>query len=199
MGEHVHCLALLGYVSSKMQPRSMLWRILILVGCVIFLESMLNPFLTAYWTGIRIPESHSSWPGEMWSFKQQFYYLRGSLATVPLVELSFGEYWLQDWYNWYGFASWTGFALVLMFSLQVLAIAFGSFAIFKNSRSVILLPALLNSLIAVLMITVFNGMSDGYAKTFHIGFWFTLLSSAQFLLASIIYHFPRRHKDSTAN
>ncbi len=196
MGELGCCLTSLGWVSSKRQVRKVLWRILIITGCVIFLASMLNPFLKAHWTSLGIIESQSSWPGEMWSFKQQFYYLRGSLSTLPHVELSFGQYWLQDWDNWYGVAGWTGYALVFMFLLQVLTITSCTIVIFKSSLYLILLPTFLSSLIGVLIIAVSNATLEGYTRTFQLGFWLTLLSIASFLSGAIAYYFPRRHKDS---
>jgi len=182
---------------SKTRLRNVVWRVMMVFGCVILLTSVLNPFLNAHWIGLRIPESSTSWPGEMWSFKQLFYYwdMLGP-TTFARVELSFGQYWFQEWHR--RAASWTGYALMLMLVLQVLTIVLGIFVIFKSTRSSILLPALLNSTIVILIIVISNGMAEDYARTFQPGFWLTLLSIVPFLFAAAVYYCLCTHSSSIA-
>ena len=181
--------------ASKTRLRNVLWRVMIVFGCAILLTSVLNSFLDAHWIGPRIPESFSSWPWEMWSFKQHFYYWHMFSPTLAHVERSFGQYWFQDWD---GVASWTGYALMLMLVLQVLTIVLGIFVIFKSTRSSILLPALLNSMIVILIIVISNGMAEDYARTFQPGFWLTLLSIAPFPFAAAVYYCLCKHSSSIA-
>jgi hypothetical protein len=191
MNEFVGSLTLASSIDSKVRWGNVLWRILIAFACAIFLTSILNPFLDAHWTGLRIPEVYSSLPGEMWSFKQHFYYWNIFGPTLAYVELSFGQYWFQDWHM--GIASWTGYALMSIFILQVLTIALGIFLIFKSNRSSIPLPIVLNTLVVILMSVVSNGMKEDFARTFQPGFWLALLSIAPFLLAAVAYFYLRRH------
>lgn len=197
MDDFGQALTPISSAGSKTQLRNVVWRVMMAFGCAILLTSVFNPFLNAHWIGLQIPGSASSWPGEMWSFRQHFYCWRSDMFDRRLarVERSFGQYWLQDWRE---IASWTGYALMLMLVLQVLTIVLGIFVIFKSTCSSILLPALLNSMIAVLIIVISNSMSKYYARTFQLGFWLTLLSIAPFLFAAAVYPCLCRNSGSTA-
>jgi len=191
MNEFTGSLTLARSIDLKVRWGNVLWRILIAFACAIFLTSILNPFLVTYWVGLRIPEVYSSWPGEMWSYKQHFYYWNMFGPIRVRVELFFGQYWFQDWHM--GIASWTSYALMSIFILQVLTIALGIFLIFKGNRSSITLPIVLNTLVVILMAVVSDGMKEDFGRTFQLGFWLALLSIAPFLLAAVAYFYLRRH------
>lgn len=191
MFKFTHDQVQIGSKDLKMKWASILWRVVTISAIVVFLISIFNPFLNAVWRGLRIPEYFSSWPGEMWSFEQLFYYfdIAGPAALV-YVERSFDQYWLQDWSV--GVASWTGYALMTIFLLQALTIASGVITIVKNNRVLILLPTVSSTLVAALMSIISWSMSYSYEKKLLPGFWLTLLSIPIFLSAIVVYsHFAR--------
>jgi hypothetical protein len=101
------------------------------------------------------------------------------------VERSFDQYWLQNWNI--GVGSWIGYSMMAMFLLQALTIASGVITIMKNSRVLMLLPTLSNTVVVVLMSTISWSMSDSYVRKFLPGFWLTLLSIPIFLSAIVVY------------
>lgn len=177
---------------SKAKWGSILWRVACIFAVAVFLMSIFNPFLGVNWGGLEISDYFSTWPGEMWSFKQNFVYLDISgPAAFAYVERSFVQYWLQNWNI--GVASWTGYALMAMFLLQALTIASGVVAMSKNSRVPMFLSITSNTLIVVLMSTISWCMDGRYARRLLSGFWFTLLSIPIFIFVVVVYcHFVHK-------
>lgn len=173
-----------------------LWRVVVVFSCAVFLVSIFSPFLRADFAGFYIPGYEtgffSSWPGEMWSFKQIFFVWGPSgLAQPSGFVVFFSDYWLQYW--GLGATSWTGYALMAMFVLQVLTVVSCFLVFVKNSRILIILPVAFSSPIVILASLIDGSLNGNLTRgtKLQLGFWLTLVSTIMFFIAVVAYFLTR--------
>jgi hypothetical protein len=164
-------------------------RVLAAFACVLFIGSILYPFLQVQLFGI---ETFTGSPGPetFWSFKVTTVYFRTpDNPGVPIMR----EYWFADYWTEYinyktlELGLGIGYILVFMFGIQVLTILFAILAISRVKPYQFLSATIPNVLITFCMwLTSRAFIHPYYWVEFQTGFWLTFASVTLFLAASIL-------------
>lgn len=151
-------------------------RVLLILGCLLFLGSVLSPFLFVTQSSI-IPEDSDRI--SYWSFKSSTQQVR-SLHLYQTVEYWFYDYWVKE------YAYGPEFPLVFVFMLvaQILTLITGVASIFLNKRILALAPAVLCLMVTASM--VYAGTSLRFWHSYQQGYWLTYPSMLLFLVAFIL-------------
>jgi hypothetical protein len=169
--------------------RKSIFRVLGAFACILFIGSILYPFLQVQLFGI---ETFTGSPGPetFWSFKvTTVYFQTPDNAGVPIVR----EYWFADcWTRYVNYRTMElglgiGYVLVFMFGIQVLTILFAALAISRVKSYPFLSATILNVSITFCMwLTGRAFIYPHYRYEFQAGFWLTFTSVTPFLAASIL-------------
>jgi hypothetical protein len=160
-------------------------QVLTAVGCLLFIASMLLPFLQVRWTGIKIPEALIG-PQDLWSFKET--YVHGYLYDGFVVEVDewwFASYWSRGGEFGPDLGIWVGPVLVFMFEAQILTIISAALAFLKAKPRLLLATSLLSAFTIACMGFIGYAMSRSNEKTLQAGFWLALCSALSFCLTSL--------------
>jgi hypothetical protein len=154
------------------------------IGCILFLCSMLFPFYHC----IFLSMTEQSFSVYYSSYKStvQIYWLRPPFGTPQRIS----EYWLCDY--WFGDyfveefkLSWM---LVLVFITQITALATGVASILINRRILALIPAITCPMVTVLMMCVSASLfkPNLAVDVYQLGYWLTYPSLALFIISFMI-------------
>lgn len=150
------------------------------IGCILFLCSMLFPFYHCIFPTM-IEQSFSVY---YWSYKSavQIYWLRPPFGTPQRIS----EYWLCDY--WFGDTFMKEFGLswvlVFMFAAQAIILGTGITSIFNFKRILALVPTIMCPIVIALMVYTNLRLSHlNLAMDFHqLGYWLTYPSTALFIV-----------------
>ena len=155
-----------------------------LIGCVLFLCSMLCPFYHLIFPTM-IEQSFSVY---YWSFKSavQTYWLGPPFAAPQSVfEYWFCDYWFVDTFV-EGFGlSWV---LVFMFAAQVIILGTGIVSIFSSKRALALVPMITGPMVVASMVYTSLRLSHlNMAVDFYqLGYWLTYPSTVLFIVSFLV-------------
>jgi len=158
-----------------------------ILGCLLFLSSLIFPFYHEFLT-VAAPASEFCF----WSYKYE-------------VSWTFGHdsYWLIDYWHSlqseYGLE--TSWILGAMFTIQLLTLALGLVSIRFNRRSLLFPPVLLSSVVAMLMTHIGEifghpphiGILHAISPEFQVGYYLVFPSLALFLSAFILNEVTKKH------
>jgi hypothetical protein len=171
----------LRYGFSKFSLINLLKKVPIILGCLLFLLSILFPFCS-YYPILTFDDKLICY---YWSFKSSthiFYTLERYIVRIPnrVVDYWFYEYWFS---HLSVFEPWI---LIFMFIIQILTVATGIVSIFNTMRGIILCPVILCSIVLVLMIAITS--IDYYLifGSYQLGYWLIYPSLFLFLLNFIM-------------
>jgi len=155
-------------------------KIPIIVGCLVFLFSILSPFCHS--VPFTIPEMRAT--EYYWSFKVDIYanHLGGHHISR---QYWFIDYWFDSYSGSWSFLSLT-WVLISIFVAQILTLMAGVTPILSNREVLALAPMALCSAVMVLMMNFCQELSGNTDSTYYEkGYWFTCLSLLVFLIAFI--------------
>ncbi len=164
--------------------------VLLLLGCLVFLLSMISPFYLLHAPGMSFPICSNSLT-YYWSFKsfnEKVEFLNFP-PIVPDPQETLTEYWFSDcWYSDYFIERLDlSKTLMAMFALQILTLLAGGISIFARSRLFALFPTVLCIAVILTMIHACVIFSSTYAlDNRQQGYWLTYPSLFLFLSASIM-------------
>ncbi len=159
-------------LSSK--TRILVLRALSVLGCLVFLFSIIFPFLFARYPNSVIEEDVNT--TKFWSFKsytEPFYRVR-----VP-YENWFFDYWIKE----SAYRSEFLALLPLMFAAQILTLVTGVASIFIRKRFLTSVTVVLCSMVVTLMTYVGMSSKVNWYWHFQEGYWLTILSLFVFILS----------------
>ncbi|HML03982.1 MAG TPA: hypothetical protein VK487_11510 [Candidatus Bathyarchaeia archaeon] len=154
--------------------------LLAILGCLVFLFSVISPFFLTI--GLLAPISN-----RYWSYEHDFYN-------------GFGQHESQYWFiNYWGddVSSTMSWGLVLMFTFQLLTLTFGVGSIFFKRRILSIIPVLLCLGVLGLMIYTGNllGLSLGeYQQGYYLVFPSLVLFIVVFILNEVLIKMSMREK-----
>jgi len=171
-------------ITKKSLVFDILKKIPVVIGCLLFLCSMLYPFYHFIFPTM-IEQSFSVY---YWSYKSSgpIYWLSPPFATPQ----SFLEYWFCDY--WFGDTFMKGFGLswvlVFMFAAQVIILGTGITSIFNSKRILALVPTIMCPIVIALMVYTNLRLSHlNLTMDFHqLGYWLTYASTALFIVSFLI-------------
>jgi hypothetical protein len=178
-------------IKGKSLAVCILKKIPAVIGCLLFLCSMLFPFYHSifYTTMIaRPPMIEQSFSVYYWSYKStvQTYRLRPPSGTPQrILEHWLCYYWFRGYFIRELRLSWM---LVLMLITQIAALATSVASILINRRILALIPAITCPMVSVLMICASASLfKSNLAMDFYqLGYWLTYPSTALFIISFII-------------
>ncbi len=163
----------------------MLRRVLMMLGCLLFLSSMILPFLHED-RRYNIEEDLDR--TTYWSFKSLAQQIRSVSFPQPLAPV---EYWFYDyWIREYAYRSELLLVFAFMFVIQILTLIAGTASVFLNKKILALAPTILCPMVTALMVyvgTSFRSWEISYQQ----GYWLTYPSMLLFIAAftlSLIIH-----------
>jgi len=172
--------------SRCLTPLGILRRVLLILGCLLFLASAISPFLFVTRPASIIPED---WDNTyFWSFKSSTQQIRSLRISQEWVEYWFYDYWVRE----YAFMSELSLVFPLMFVVQILTLIAGTASIFINRGT--LAPAILCPMITASMIYVEKTFIHWHS--YQQGYWLTYPSMLLFIVAFILS--LATHKKQTA-
>jgi hypothetical protein len=150
----------------------------VVIGCLVFLFSVISPFFVG-WAPL---STISNYYG---SYRRDFY---GNLQQTPT------QFWFIN--NWEGAGSATmSLALVSMFIFQVLTLVFAVGSVFFNRRILSVAPVLLCLGVLGLMIYTEQTIS-GVLGEYRQGYYLIFPSLALFIFAFILYEVTKKQRTS---
>ncbi len=153
---------------------------------LLFLCSVLSPFLEVSWSGLR---TFVGFPGPLtfWSFRMTNVYFR---APDDLVV---NEYWFLDYWSKYtnygtselGFAMST--VLALLFAAQIFTILFGALVVSK-SKSYLSVSAAVSNIVTIFCMWLVSRVFiyPYFRYVFLVGFWLAFASAILFFAVFIL-------------
>jgi len=161
--------------------------ILLIIGCIVFVFSILFPFYQAL-----VAYSHAGIIfGNYWSFKYDT--SRGWMNRIYTSP----DHVLLDY--WFGQNNPLGqivaLTLIATFTLQFSTIALGLASMFFKKRTLLVTPVC--SSLFVLGLMAYAGKEIGTYGTYEQGFWFVFPSCALFLIAFLINEANKRRKQAS--
>jgi len=160
----------------------MLRRVLMMLGCLLFLSSMILPFLHED-RHYMIEEDLDR--NTYWSFKSLTQQIRTLNFPEP-VECWFYDYWVRE----YADRSELLPVFAFMFMIQILTLIAGTASVFINKRILALAPAMLCPMVTASMIYAYTSFRP-WEVSYQQGYWLTypsmLLFSIAFILSQIIH------------
>ena len=174
----------------------MLRRVLMMLGCLLFLSSMFLPFLHED-RRYNIEEDLDR--TAYWSFKSLTQQIRSASFPQPLATV---EYWFHDyWIREYAYRSELLLVFAFMFVIQILTLIAGSASVFLNEKILALTPAILCPMVTALMVyvgTSFRSWEISYQQ----GYWLTYPSMLLFIAAftlSLLSHKKKTDLQASKN
>lgn len=165
-------------VFSGLKMKLHAWRVITILGCIVFTASIFYPFLQSAWLD-------PSWEKEgytiYWSFREV---MTDSMSSESGIrqDFTFAYCWTQE--QIFGTVPplfpWFGPITLLMFETQVLTVSASCLAVIKEKRYTIILPTLFAATTLLLMILAHEATSYYSGKTFQTGFWLTAISLTLF-------------------
>jgi len=173
----------LGDIDSKSLAVCILKKIPALIGCLLFLCSMLFPFYHFIF-----PTMIEHVSVYYWSYKSavQTYWLSPPFGTPQSIL----EYWFCD--CWFGDTLMKGFGLswvlVFMFAAQVIILGTGITSIFNSKRILALVPTIMCPIVIGLMVYTNLRLShlNLTMDLYQLGYWLTYPSTALFIVSFLI-------------
>ena len=172
---------------NSVRHLGILRRVLLILGCLLFLGSAIFPFLheDRHYMIMTIPIPEDLDQNTYWSFKSSTQQIR-SLHFPEPVEYWFYDYWVKE----YAYRSEFSLVSVLMFVIQILTLIAGTASVFINKRILDLAPAILCPMVTYLMVYVSTSFRS-WEISYQQGYWLTypsmLLFIAAFILSLIIH------------
>jgi len=152
----------------------------IVLGCLVFLYSIILPFYGLVGSTIDGPYWRT-----YWSFKADYFVV----TTRPFLNhYSFFGYWNDN--NFVGSSSAMPYILLAMFTAQVLVLIFGIASVYLRRRAILAAPICM--CLAVLALMSVSG--ELLYGTYQLGYYLVYPSIAMFLLAFILNELQRRDK-----
>ena len=161
-----------------MRDFKLLSRMVVATGTVVFLFSVVLPFLECVYAPlVQIPERSVS-KVELWSFKC-------SVETFGFrhskFELWFFDYWLQF--------SDVSMVYAVVFSIQTLTLSASIAFLFIKKGLLALMPTIICPVSTILMICTFTYLSHapgcGWVN-YHAGYWLTYLAETLFIIGVLL-------------
>jgi len=153
---------------------AMLRRVLMVLGCLLFLSSMILPFLHEDRRYI-IDENLDR--NTYWSFKSLTQQIRSLKLLQPV------EYWFYDsWTREYAYKSEFLLVFAFMFVVQLLTLVAGAASVFINKRILNLAAVILCPIVTALMVYV-GTRFDYWTISYQQGYWLTYPSMLLFIAA----------------
>lgn len=177
-----------GFSSEKSTKKSLVFDVLkkipAVIGCLLFLCSMLYPFYHFIFPTM----TEQRFSVYYWSYKSavQTYWLRPPFATPQSIsEYWFCDYWFVDTFmNGFGL-SWV---LVFMFAAQIIILGTGITSIFSSKRILALVPTIMCPIVIALMVYTNLRLSHLNLTTdfYQLGYWSTYPSTALFIVSFLM-------------
>lgn len=180
--------------SRCLTPLGILRRVLLILGCLLFLGSAIFPFLHEIRGVSIIPEDSDR--TSYWSLKCSTQQVR-SLFLYQTVEYWFYDYWVKE----YAYRSELPLVFVFMLVAQILTLITGVASVFLNKRILALAPAILCPMVTALMVyvgTSFRSWEISYQQ----GYWLTYPSMLLFIAAftlSLLSHKKKTDLQASKN
>jgi hypothetical protein len=174
-------------MSTRFLVINVLKKVLTILGCLLFLFSIVSPFYTI--SMITLAGGSST---QYWSYESDYHY--GITAIFGSRQTWFSDYWFSPYLDVGLRIPWI---LVSMFTIQALALFFGVASIIFNRRMLSFAPVLLTLLTITLM--VYTGIVEEiYSGEYQLGFYLVFPSLALFLSAFILNEVTKKQqiKDS---
>jgi len=163
-------------LSSK--TRILVLRALSILGCLVFLFSIIFPFLFARYPNSVIEEDMNM--TDFWSFKS--YTQQGNPFMRWLSKIY--EYWFVDyWIKASAYRSEFLALLPLMFAAQILTLVTVVVSVFVRKRFLTSVTVVLCSMVVALMTYVGMSSKVNWHWHFQEGYWLTILSLFVFILS----------------
>ena len=159
-----------------------------IVGCLLFLISLVLPFYYAHWMS-PISPIQNNWSNYYSSYMTMVthYFFNGSSSeTVGL-----NNYWMTNYVeNMFDYRT----VFISMFAVQLLTLALGLISIKFNRRTLLLVPVFLSLLIAVLMTYVDEKIKIGdvISAGYQLGYYLIYPAIAMFLCAFLVNEATRK-------
>jgi hypothetical protein len=178
---------------NSVRHLGILRRVLLILGCLLFLGSAIFPFLHEdrhYMIGENLDRN------TYWSFKSSTQQIR-SLHFPEPVEYWFYDYWVRE----YADRSELLLVFAFMFVIQILTLIAGTTSVFLNKRILDLAPAILCPMVTALMVyvgTSFRSWEISYQQ----GYWLTYPSMLLFIAAftlSLLSHKKKTDLQASKN
>jgi hypothetical protein len=183
-------------MSSKLLVNSFLKKLLVILGCLLFLFSFIFPFYYANWSAAL---SDLSWSSYYWSYKGCEHFFFGALGQ-PLSRSDVG------WFNQYWSGDESTFdirsVLIPVFGLQLLTLVLGLFPIRFSRRTLVLAPILSSLAVAVLMTYAGERISAdvlAWSGEYQLGYYLVFPSIAMFLFAFLLNEVTKKRKTTSRN
>jgi hypothetical protein len=169
-------------MSSKLLVNGFIKKVLVILGCLLFLFSVVYPF---YFMSMH---SMEYWGVTYWSYK-------ADVTEVTISRFSSQSWFFGYWSNaniFYIDGPWTSWILLAMFVIQTVALAFGCASLVANRRIILFVPVCLSLTVLALMsyvgyrLTSYYGYSSYYAGGYQLGYYLVYPSLAMFLFAFLL-------------
>ena len=170
-------------MSSKLLVNGFIKKVLVILGCLLFLFSVVYPF---YFMSMH---SMEYWGVTYWSYKAD---ITEVIRTPSSSQSWFFSYW-SNANTFYIDGPWTSWILLAMFAIQTLALAFGCASLVTNRRIILFVPVCLSLAVLALMsyvgyrLTSYYGYSSyygfGYGGGYQLGYYLVYPSVVLFVCA----------------
>jgi len=166
-----------------MFPSAVIRKIVPIIGCLLFLGSIVFPFLNCSYVPLIVAEYHHSRESQLWSFRchdTRYYSWLGPHLDVVTEEEWFYYYWFHDDFIVESGLSWT---LMFLFIIQIFTLTTEAASLSINKRIFALMPAILCPIVIGLMIYTYVRLHEiSWGLNIYLqGYWLTYPSEALFI------------------
>lgn len=161
----------------SLKNRILVLRALAALSCLIFLFSIISPFLSAQY-----PNNMFTDTTQFWSFKS---YTEQIIPFLRMTPITYENWFLDYWAKESAYRSEFLVLFPLMFVAQVLTLLVGVTTVMVRKRLLVYVPPVLCSIIIVLMAYVSMSSKIEWSWQYQQGFWLILVSFFSFLSVPI--------------
>jgi len=180
-------------MSAKFLVSNAVRRVITILGCLIFVFSFIYPF---YYAGFVVPGG-KAWTN-YWSYEYDSHYYASLRGSGSSHQWFFG-YWFTSNLSVGPGLPW---ALISLFTVQVLTVVFGVAFIVSNRRTLSFEPIVLSTAVLLLMTytaKVISGSLSGneYSFQYQLGYYLVYPSLAMFIFAFLLNEVAKKMQATT--
>jgi len=171
-------------MSTRFLVTNTVRRVITALGCLLFVFSFIHPF---YCVGLTVPGGRTS--TYYWSYEYE-YHVVADLRGSSSIYQSFSGYWFNPNLTIVPTINW---ALILLFTVQILTLMFGVAFIVSNGRALSFEPIMSSTAALVLMTYTAQVMSRNfYSNQYQLGYYLVYPSLAMFICAFLLNEVTRK-------
>ena len=162
---------------------SFIRKLFALIGVLLFLGTLVFPFMSFKPISLQIPEHPCNHIVEFWSFM-----MRDTVVCFEMFSGRFGRYIHYYCFSDYWFQNEIAWTLITLFMVQIVTLIAAATSIFIGKKFVCLTPAISCLITALLMVSTLTLLNQKTYNKFNyeLGYWLTYPTEALFIANSLM-------------